>query len=57
MKFLTPYGIATVKASSEIISSLSVEGSSQVKPLGKVEEWILNDKFPEQTVKIGAQLR
>jgi hypothetical protein len=35
---------------------LSVEQTSQAKPSGKVEEWILNDKFPEQTVKIGARL-
>jgi hypothetical protein len=56
MKFPTLEGIATVRSSMEIIASVSMEEKDPRKPKEKVEEWIQNDKFPEQTIKIGAQL-
>jgi hypothetical protein len=56
MKFPTSDGIATVKSSMEIIASVSMREEYPEKSKEKVEEWILNDKFPEQTIKIGAQM-
>jgi hypothetical protein len=56
MKFPTPEGVATVRSSMEIIASVSMEEGDPGRPKEKIEEWILNDKFPEQTIKIGAQL-
>ncbi|XP_022042438.1 uncharacterized protein LOC110945108 [Helianthus annuus] len=54
--FQTPKGLAWVKSAYEVISSVSKgeePGNTQGK---KVEEWVLCDKFPEQTVKVGSHL-
>ncbi|XP_022031141.1 uncharacterized protein LOC110932090 [Helianthus annuus] len=54
--FQTPKGLAWVKSAYEVVSSVSKgeePGRSQER---KVEEWVLCDKFPEQTVKVGSHL-
>ncbi|KAJ0569586.1 putative DNA/RNA polymerase superfamily [Helianthus annuus] len=54
--FQTPKGLAWVKSAYEVVSSVS-KGETLEKPQGKgVEEWVLCDRFPEQTVKVGSHL-
>ncbi|XP_021996073.1 uncharacterized protein LOC110893270 [Helianthus annuus] len=54
--FQTPKGLAWVKSAYEVVSSVS-KGEEPGKTQGKkVEEWVLCDKFPEQTVKVGSHL-
>ncbi|KAI3798230.1 hypothetical protein L1987_33501 [Smallanthus sonchifolius] len=56
MKFPTSKGIETVKSSSEIIALINKGEGGTSRGNDKIEEWILNDRFPEQTVKIGKGL-
>ncbi|KAJ0866466.1 hypothetical protein HanRHA438_Chr12g0552081 [Helianthus annuus] len=51
-----PKGLAWVKSSYEVVSFFS-EGEVSEKPKKDgVEEWVLCDRFPEQTVKVGSHL-
>ncbi|XP_035845365.1 uncharacterized protein LOC118491586 [Helianthus annuus] len=54
--FQTPKGLAWVKSAYEVISSVP-EGEISEKPQKDgVEVWVLCDRFPEQTVKVGSHL-
>ncbi|XP_022002464.1 uncharacterized protein LOC110899876 [Helianthus annuus] len=52
--FQTPKGLAWVKSAYEVVSSVSKGEEPEKSQRKKVEEWVLCDKFPEQTVKVGA---
>ncbi|XP_035841427.1 uncharacterized protein LOC118488262 [Helianthus annuus] len=54
--FQTPKGLAWVKSAYEVISSVS-EGEASERPRKEgIEEWVLCDRFPEQTIKVGSHL-
>ncbi|KAK1406979.1 hypothetical protein QVD17_38589 [Tagetes erecta] len=58
MKFPTPRGIATVRSSSELlVASILAKRPELVEdPDPIVEKWIINPRFPEQTVGVGRKL-
>ncbi|KAK9074310.1 hypothetical protein SSX86_006908 [Deinandra increscens subsp. villosa] len=54
MKFPTPGGIATVGSASEIVATVDI--LPKLVPKNGIEEWMVCDRYPEQTIKVGSQL-
>ncbi|XP_076901335.1 uncharacterized protein LOC143555714 [Bidens hawaiensis] len=55
LNFPTPRGVATVRSSIKIVAGVEANDKSRRGQKG-IEEWIFNREYPEQTIKIGAQL-
>ncbi|XP_022041064.1 uncharacterized protein LOC110943634 [Helianthus annuus] len=56
LMFQTPKGLAWVKSAYEVVSSVSEGEILEKSQRERVEEWVLCDRFPEQTIKVGSHL-
>ncbi|XP_021980324.1 uncharacterized protein LOC110876459 [Helianthus annuus] len=54
--FQTPRGLAWVKSSYEVVLSISKEETGRELWEEGIEEWVLTERFPEQTIKVGRHL-